>query len=40
MPVREEPEQRNLERVALADDRALDLVEHTAGELLEAVELH
>ena len=38
--VREEPEQGELERVALADDRPLDLVEHPAGELPEAFELH
>ncbi len=29
-----------LERVALPDHRALDLVEHLAGELVDAAELH
>ena len=34
MAVREETHEDELERLPLADDRPLDLVEHTLGELL------
>ena len=40
MAVREEAQEDELERVALADDRPLDLVEHEAGQLVDAVEVH
>ena len=38
--VREEAEPDELERLPLADDRLLDLVEHLGGELLDLCELH
>ena len=38
--VGEEPEQDELERLALADDGLLDLVEHPIGELPDLGELH
>ena len=38
--VGEEPEQNELERLALAHDGLLDLVEHLPGEHVDALELH
>ena len=40
VPVGEEAEQHELERLALADDRLLDLVEHPTGELPDLCQLH
>jgi hypothetical protein len=40
VPVGEEPEEHELERVALADHGALDLVEHVLRELAYLCELH
>jgi hypothetical protein len=38
--VREQPEQDELERVALPDDRSLDLVEDAGGLILDAIQIH
>ena len=40
MTVGKQPEQDELERLALAHDRALDLVEHLPGELADPFQLH